>query len=323
MAACTPAAPAAPAAPASAPAAPAAPTAPADPQAEINWPPHVELIVPAGPGGDTDFNARLMAEELTRYLPPNFVVTNVTGAGGAVGLRQVAESATDGSSAVVFHTAFVVGQHVGTIDFGFEAYEMAGIIAAHPGMVLLVRSELGINTMEELFSYSQANPGQLLLGVETGTVSFAVGTLLQQYGLDVTIVDAGPAAERVTMLLGGHVDIVGVVYGLVEDYIVSGMFVPLGVDGREDLYTPTGLIQSFRSQGFDVAVPFYYFMGFPAGTDPNLVAAVTEVIERTVHTNEEYQEAITMFVQTPTFFPPDEALAIYDEVYDILSRIEF
>jgi len=291
--------------------------------AEINWPANVEIIVPAGPGGDTDFNARLMAAEFTRYLPPNFVVANVTGTGGAIGLRQAAESTPDGSRAVVFHSAFVVNQVVGTVDFGFEAYELAGIIAAHPGMVLLVRADSGINTLSELFEYARENPGRLLYGVETGAVSFAVGTLLTQYGLDVTLVDAGPTAERITMLLGGHVDIIASVYGLVEDYIAEGTFIPLGIDGRSDLDAPTGLIQSFRSQGFNIAVPFYYFMGFPAGTDPNLVAAVTEVIERTILTNEEYREAITRFHQTPTFFGPQETLEIFAEVYSVISSVEF
>jgi len=110
---------------------------------------------PAAPGGDSDFNARLMAAEFSNYLPPNFVVANVTGTGGAIGLRQVADATPDGSSAVMFHSAFVVNQLVGTVDFGFEAYEMAGIIAAHPGMVLLMRADSGISTLGELFEYAK------------------------------------------------------------------------------------------------------------------------------------------------------------------------
>jgi len=291
--------------------------------AEINWPANIEILVPFAPGGDTDFNARLIAQELGNYLPPNFVVVNVTGAGGSIGARQVVESASDGSRALVFHSAFIVNQVIGTVDFGFEAFEMVGIIAAHPGMALLVRPELGVNTLAELFEYSKANPGSLLYGVETNAVNFAVANLLVEYGLDVTLVDAGPSSERITMLLGGHVDIVAVVYGLVQDYIAEGVFVPIGVDGRADLDTPTGLIPSFRSQGFNIAVPFYYFMGFPAGTDPNLVAAVAEVIERVVNTSDEYREAITRFHQTPTFFGPEESLEIFAEVYDIISQVEF
>ena len=290
---------------------------------QINWPANIEIIVPFAPGGDTDFNARLIAEELGNHLPPNFVVVNVTGAGGSIGARQAMESAADGSRAFVSHSAFVVNQVIGTVDFGFEAFEMAGIIGMSPGMLLLVRPELGINTLAELFEYSKANPGKLLYGVETNAVNFAVANLLVEYGLDVTLVDAGPSSERVTMLLGGHVDMVPIVYGLVQDYIAEGLFVPIGIDGPSDLEVSTGLVQSFRNQGFDITIPFLYFMAFPAGTDPNLVAAVTEVIERIVLTNDEYRAAIARFFQTPTFYGPEESLAMFAEVYEILSKVEF
>ena len=296
----------------------------ANPSAEINWPANVTIVVSAGPGGDTDFNARLLAAELSKYLPPNFVVSNVVGSGGVTGLRQVATGPMDGSTAAMFHSAFVVNQLTGIADFGFEAYEFGAIVAAHPGMVLLVRPELGVNTLEELFEYTKANPGKLLYGVETGAVSFAVGVLLTQNGLDVTLVDAGPTAERITMLLGGHVDIIASAFGLVADYIKEGMFIPLGIDGVADLHAPGfDVIECFVTQGFDIKVPFYYFMAFPAGTDPNLVAAVNEVIERTVRTNTEYREAITTFYQSPFFAPGAEGLAIFEEVYQILSQVDF
>ena len=37
--------------------------------AEVKWPKNVEIIVPAGAGGDTDFNARLLAQKLSDKLP--------------------------------------------------------------------------------------------------------------------------------------------------------------------------------------------------------------------------------------------------------------
>ena len=324
LAACT----TTPAQPTPAPATPT-PAAPAETPgepapAEINWPANVELVVPAGPGGDSDFNARLHAAELSRYLPPNFIVSNVTGAGGVIGLRQVKDSAPDGSTAVFFHSAFVVNQVTGLADFGFEAFEFAAVAAAHPGQVLLVRADLGINTLQELFEYSQANPGELRLGVETGTISFATGVLLMQAGLDVTMGDSGPAAERIAALLGGHVDIVATAFGLAADHVANGTFVALGIDGREDLivegFEP---ILSFRSQGIDVAIPFYYFLAFPAGTDLNMIDAINEVIYRTVTTNADYQEALHTFFQTPTVYLGVDGLAIFTEVYRILSQIDF
>ena len=56
-------------------------------QTNASWPKNVEIIVPASAGGDTDFNARLLAQKLSEKLPANFVVSNVNGNGGATGTR--------------------------------------------------------------------------------------------------------------------------------------------------------------------------------------------------------------------------------------------
>ena len=73
-----------------------------DAAAEVKWPKNVEIIVPASAGGDTDFNARLLAQKLSEKLPANFVVSNVNGNGGATGTRQVKDAEPDGSSAVFY-----------------------------------------------------------------------------------------------------------------------------------------------------------------------------------------------------------------------------
>ena len=64
-------------------------------------------------------------------------------------------------------------------------------------------------------------------------------------------------------------------------------------------------------------------MSTPAGTDLNMIDAINEVIYRTVTTNEEYQEALHLFFQTPTVYLGAEGLAIFTEVYRILSQIDF
>ena len=312
------------------PAAPATPNEPTgeteEPDVEINWPASVEFVVPAGPGGDTDFNARILAAELSDRLPPNFIVSNVTGGGGGIGLREVATSPADGSRAVVFHSAFMVGQHVGTVDFGFEAYDMVGIIAASPGFVLVAREELGITTMEELRAATEANPGQLRLGIESGAFSFALAALLVEAGFDMNVVDAGPGAERIAAMLGGHVDLIVLAFGPLADHIYEGTFVALGIDGATDLEVEGfDIIPSFHGAGIlDRIMPFYYFMAFPAGTDPNMIAAIQAELTDFIFNDADYAAAIaSSYRQIPTFIPGDEALAAFDLLDQVLSTIDF
>lgn len=53
---------------------------------ETNWPEKaVTITVPYAAGGDSDFNARLLAEKLTEKLGQTFIVQNVAGNSGATG----------------------------------------------------------------------------------------------------------------------------------------------------------------------------------------------------------------------------------------------
>src|SRR4029453_8570874 len=56
----------------------------------------VSVIVPFPPGGVADASARPVAAGLERLLKQPFVVNNKPGAGGAVGMAQVAGSKPDG-----------------------------------------------------------------------------------------------------------------------------------------------------------------------------------------------------------------------------------
>jgi tripartite-type tricarboxylate transporter receptor subunit TctC len=72
--------------------------------AQPKWPSRdISIVVPYNPGGGFDIKARLVAPLLAHYLPSkvNVIVMNVPGAGGTIGLRQVASSKPDGYTLVV------------------------------------------------------------------------------------------------------------------------------------------------------------------------------------------------------------------------------
>src|SRR5215218_7219402 len=57
----------------------------------------VRTICPYPPGGPTDVIARLVAQKLQEHLGGQFYVENLSGAGGALGAGNAANSAPDGS----------------------------------------------------------------------------------------------------------------------------------------------------------------------------------------------------------------------------------
>lgn len=56
----------------------------------------LRLIVPFPPGGATDITARVMTEPLSRILGQSVIVENRAGAGGSIGMSEVAKAAPDG-----------------------------------------------------------------------------------------------------------------------------------------------------------------------------------------------------------------------------------
>ena len=293
---------------------------------EVKWPKNVEIVVPGSAGGDTDFNARMLAKELTEKLPANFVVTNISGNGGATATRQVKDADNDGSSVLFYHTAFLVNKASGTSDYGFEAYNFASIAAENVGNVVTVNASLGINTLEELYQYTQEHPGELKMAAQTGATSFAVATQMKNAGFNVNIVDAGSAADRLTALLGGHVDVILAAYGSVKDYVTEGTLIPLAMDGENDLVVEEQNIniKTLKNQGYDIKLPFYYFFAFPAGTNDELIDQFNAVLKDIIENNTDYQKQIyDAYYQHPMFMPREEGLAKYTEIENMLNELDF
>ena len=292
----------------------------------VTWPKNVEIIVPAGAGGDTDFNSRLLAQKLTEKLPANFVVSNVTGNGGATGTRKVRDAKNDGSTVLFYHSAFLVNKASKTTDYGFDAYSFACIAAMNRGNVVTVRTDLGINTLEDLYNYTQANPGKLKMAAQTGATSYAIAMQMKAAGFDMNVVDAGSAADRLAAIVGGHVDVILATYGSIKDYITEGTLTPLAMDGEYDLEEESlGIdIKAIHNLGYDsIRLPFYYFFAFPKGTDEAMIKEFNAAVKDIVENDAEYQQKIfDSYIQKPFFQDTEEGLKTFAEVEALLDKVD-
>ena len=60
----------------------------------------IQIICPVKAGGDTDYNTRVFAQYLSKYLDTDVVVTNVEGGATILGMQQVLDGAPDGLSLI-------------------------------------------------------------------------------------------------------------------------------------------------------------------------------------------------------------------------------
>jgi len=73
----------------------------------------VTIIVPVAAGGTTDVSARIIGQYMSRLFGQQFVVENVTGAGGTTGSTRAMRARPDGYTILMGHT----GTHAFSLSF--------------------------------------------------------------------------------------------------------------------------------------------------------------------------------------------------------------
>jgi Uncharacterized protein conserved in bacteria len=215
----------------------------------------VQVIVPTGSGGDTDINARIISKYLEQELGQPLVVTNVTGAGGVIGSRQVKDANPDGYTVLFFHYGTLTQTLMGTADFYLlDDFDVVGIPILDNTSVIVAKKGKYTN-MQDLISDAKANPGQVKFAIEVGTVAHLIGYILQDYAdVEFKLVDTGAAATKYAALLSGQSDAFFAQYLGVRDYVESGEFQLLGLIADE---RNPGLpdVPTLIEQGIDLSLP--------------------------------------------------------------------
>jgi tripartite-type tricarboxylate transporter receptor subunit TctC len=288
------------------------------------WPTRtVQIIVPFAAGGDTDFNARALAEKLSAKSSGKFVVVNMGGNGGATGSRFVKDAAPDGNTILIHHTGFIINELSGATDYSLEAFEFVGIVGRSAGNIITVNSKYGFKTLEDLIEYSKKYPGQLKCAADTGATTHATALMLRDSGAQFNIVDAGTSPARLSALLGGHVDIIINPYGTVKDYLATGELTGLALDS--DVQPKTLDIPIGSKQGFDkMGLPFYYIMAFPKGTDRTIVQKLGSLLADIIGNDKDYADTIFQsYLQEPVFYDSAKGAELMLAARDKLSRLDF
>lgn len=282
----------------------------------------ITVVVPAGAGGDTDLNTRIMAKYLEDELDTNVVVSNVTGSGGATGTQTVLDAEADGQTVLAFHNSMLLNNIFGLTDYTYDEFKMAGVGVLDQSNTFLTSPDSEFQDIPSLIEYAKANPGEVTMATEIGSMTYIQTLQFQeQAGVEFNIVDIGGAADKIAALLGGRVDIVPTSLGLVSGYIESGDMVPLGVMAEERLEGAPD-VPTFKEEGIDIVIDKIFYWGFDSETPDAYVEKFAEAMENVVE-NEEYQQEIEDSWLSPVFLDQEatnakleEINASYQEAYD-------
>ncbi|MES2282984.1 MAG: tripartite tricarboxylate transporter substrate binding protein [Pseudomonadota bacterium] len=183
--------------------------------AQNAWPTKaITMVVPFPPGGLADLVARPVAEAMSRDLGQPVVIENKAGAGGGIGMSQVAKARPDGytilmalSSLTVLPEADVVLQRPPM--FALNDLRPIARYTADP-TVLAVRADAPWKTVQQFVDDAKKRPGAINYGSSGnyGTMHVPMEILAQNAGIRMTHVPFTGAGPAVVALLGGQIDAV-------------------------------------------------------------------------------------------------------------------
>ena len=116
----------------------------------------IRVVVPFAPGGPVDVVARLLAPKMNELLGQSLVIENKAGAGGNLGVSQVARSAPDGYTVLMTSSSFAVNPAL-TPDPGYNAekdFTPIAVVASQPNFIV-VNASFPARTLAELLQMAR------------------------------------------------------------------------------------------------------------------------------------------------------------------------
>ena len=284
----------------------------------------INLIVTHAAGGDTDYNARLLARLLEKELGQSVVPNNVTGANGSIALEQYKDGDKDGYTIIATNTAALIGNKAtGLSDFSYDSFETVAVYGKQAGENVVVRADSPYNSIDELIEASKANPNTIKYGVSMGGGVYVASVIMDKsIGAKFSVVDTGDASNRLTSLLGGHVDATSIPYSGAKEYIESGQLKSLGtlLSARSEMLPN---IPSVSEKYPELSVDTYYAILAPKGTDPAIVEKLNKAITNVVKNSPEYKtEVEKMNFQAPWVLSVEESKAELQKQLDHFMKFE-
>lgn len=171
----------------------------------------LRIIVPFPAGGSTDMVPRNMQDVLTKLLGQPVVIENKAGAGGSIGMAEVAR-ANDG---LTFGIATLSTHGVNPAVYSKLPYDatkdFVGVteIVKAPGVMVINPQLIPAQNFAELVAYLKANPGKVSYATPgNGTIGHMWGEqFIKAAGVDMLHIPYRGAGPAINDVLGGQVPV--------------------------------------------------------------------------------------------------------------------
>jgi tripartite-type tricarboxylate transporter receptor subunit TctC len=234
----------------------------------------VKILIPFGAGGVTDIAGRLIAQKLSERLGQQFYIENQPGAGGNLGMGNVARSPADGYTILLASSSIVVNPSLyNKITYDIEKDFQPVTKAGGTPNSWVVNANFPVKTMKELIDLIKREPGKHTVGSPgTGTTpSLSIEMLKSALSLDFVTVPFPGGGPMTQSLIGGHTPVVCSALGNYVNLIKEGKLRALAVTAkkRSAALPDIPTLEEFGIKGQEAETMTGVFV--PAGTPKPIV----------------------------------------------------
>jgi tripartite-type tricarboxylate transporter receptor subunit TctC len=200
----------------------------------------VKIIVPFAAGGVTDIAGRLIAQKLSEKFGQQFYIENVGGAGGNLGMAQVARAPGDGYTVLLSSSSITVNPSLyASLPFDAEKDLIPVTKAGGSPNAWLVNPSFPAKNMKDLIELFKKEPGKYSVGSPGAgtTPSLSIEQLKHDLKVNFVTVPFAGGGPMTQSLLGGHVPISCGAIGNSMALIKEGKIRALGITDKKRLET--------------------------------------------------------------------------------------
>jgi tripartite-type tricarboxylate transporter receptor subunit TctC len=244
----------------------------------------VRIVVPFPPGGQTDIQARAIAQKMAELLASAVIVENKPGGSTLIGARDVQKSAPDGHTLLYTIAIHVQLPHLYKNPPWDAFRDFTPLTAgARSATVLAAHAAVPFNTVGELVAYAKANPGKLnYASFGAGTTSHLNGELLKRLaGIDIVHVPYKGAADAMKDLLAGTVQLYfdGPTTAMANAKTGKVKLIATAAETRKSALPE---LPTMREAGYDVGMWGYLWFWGPPGMSAATVEALYRPLSRAI-----------------------------------------
>ncbi|MBF9036100.1 hypothetical protein HKCCE2091_17780 [Rhodobacterales bacterium HKCCE2091] len=275
----------------------------------------VTIVVPFGQGGATDQLARMFAPALEERLGQPIVIVNQPGAGGAVGLANLAVSRPDGYTFGVGSDSTLAARPImDSSGYTSESFDTVARMVSIPSGIA-VAADSPYETLDDLVQAIRGGENLTWSGSGIGSgPHLAMAVFLAQNDLEATYVNSNSGQEAMVKLLSGEVDF----------FSGGGSNYPpmIGDDGSSDIrvlalaaeerwqYLPD--VPTHTEEGYPYLRSQWFGLVAPAGIPQEAIDAMSAAVQETLE-DPAFQDRLDQFYFNPAYLGPQEMAAAIEE----------